>query len=197
MEVVTGLKPRVPAVLSSGLPVAARGIDEYVRDLMTHLKDVHQTVQHVKMESLAKEEGRQDGRLSAELFVGDAVLVRREPTAVRAGPTRFQERVYEGVFVVKRKVSEGTYYVEYLADKTAPVPFIQPLAAERLVKLDMPELELNPGQPRKIEMRERETQPWNIYTIERFAPDGRVSIRHGTKAARWVDLSKCEYRWIE
>ena len=99
--------------------------------------------------------------------------------------------------MIKRKVSEGTYYVEYLADKTAPVPFIQTLASERLVKLDMPELELNPGQPRNIEMRERETQPWNIYTIERFAQDARVSIRHGTEAARWVDLSKCEYRWVE
>ena len=106
---------------------------------------------------MEKEEGRQDGRLSAELFIGDAVLVRRELTAVRAGPTRFQERVYEGVLVIKRKVSEGTSYVEYLADKSAPVPFIQPLASERLVKLDMPELEINPGQPRKIERRERDS----------------------------------------
>ena len=76
---------------------------------MTHLKDVHQTVQWVKLEAIEKEEGRQEGRLGAELYPGDAVLVRREPTAVRAGPTRFQERVYEGIFVIKRKVSEGTY----------------------------------------------------------------------------------------
>ena len=43
LEVVTGLKPRVPAVISAGLPVTMRGIDQYVKDLLTHLKDVHQT----------------------------------------------------------------------------------------------------------------------------------------------------------
>ena len=77
------------------------------------------------------------------------------------------------------------------------MPIIQPLASERLVKLDMLELEINPGQPRKIEMRERETQPWNIYTIERFVQYGRSSIRLGIEEARWADLSQCEYRWVE
>ena len=166
---------------------------------MGHWKDVHQTVQRVKLEAIEKEEGRQDGRLSAELFVGDAVLVRREPTAVRAGPTRFQERVYEGVFVIKRKVSEGTYYVEYLADKAAPVPFIQPLASERLVKLDMPELELSADQPRRLEMREGPADAWTEYVIDRFGADGRVRLvleGGGAQTRRWVDRTKCGYRWL-
>ena len=197
MEVVTGLRPRVPVAMTAGLPVSMRNVDDYVKDLVEHLKGVHQSVQRVKLESLEREEKKLEGRLSAELQVGDAVLVRREPTVERKGPTRFQERVYDGVFVIKNKISPTTFEVEDLADKAMTIPFTQPLHAERLVKLDMPELELSPTQPRRLEMRERETQPWNEYTIERFAPDGRVSIRHGDGEARWVDLSRCEYRWLE
>ena len=197
MEVVTGLRPRVPAAMTTGLPVSMRNVDDYVKDLVEHLKGVHQSVKRVKLESIEREEKKLEGRLSAELQVGDPVLVRREPTVERAGPTRFQERVYDGVFVIKNKISPTTFEVEDLADKAMTIPFTQPLHAERLVKLDMPELELSPTQPRRLEMRERETQPWNEYFIERFAPDGRVSIRHGDSEARWVDLSRCEYRWLE
>ena len=175
MEVVTGLRPRVAAVMTAGLPVTMQSVDTYVKDLAEHLKSVHQSVQRVKLAAIEREGKRLEGRLSAELQVGDPVLVRREPTVERAGPTRFQQRVCDGIFVIKNKVSPTTFEVEDLADKAMTIPFTQPLHAERLVKLDMPELDLNPAQPRKIEMRERETQPWNEYTIDRFSPDGRVS----------------------
>ena len=77
--------------------------------------------------------------------------------------------------------------------------FRNPLNAERLVKLDMPELELSPDQPRRLELRERPTQPWSEYVITRFGVDGRVRLEVAGGAAqdaRWVDLSKCEYRWL-
>ena len=38
-EVVTGLKPRLPGTLSSGLPVTKQTTDGYVEDLLNHLKD--------------------------------------------------------------------------------------------------------------------------------------------------------------
>jgi len=70
-----------------------------------------------------------------------------------------------------------------------------------LIKLDMPELELRPDQPRRLEMRESETQPWNEYVIDRFGVDGRVRLKYSEGAAqhamKWVDLSKCEYRWLQ
>ena len=97
---------------------------------------------------------------------------------------------------MKRKISPAAFEVEDIVDKATPIPFRQPVNAERLAKLDMPELELRPGQPKRLEMRERETQPWNEYVVERFGIDGRVNLRVPGGAARWVDLSKCEYRWL-
>ena len=68
-----------------------------------------------------------------------------------------------------------------------------------MVKLDMPELQLEAGQPRRIEMRETPQQPWNEYVIDRFGADGRVRLSYPGGAAqtrKWVDLTKCEYRWL-
>ena len=71
MEVVTGLRPRVPSVMTAGLPVSTQNIDTCVKDLMVHHKDVHQSVQRVKLASIERDEKRLEGRLSAELQVGD------------------------------------------------------------------------------------------------------------------------------
>ena len=95
-----------------------------------------------------------------------------------------------------RRASPGAFWVEDLVDKTKSVPFRQPVHAERLVKLDMPELELRADQPRRLEMRTSEIQPWNEYTIERFGVDGRVCLRLDGGGAEWHDLSQCEYRWL-
>ena len=65
MEVVTGLRPRVPAVMTAGLPVSMQNIDTYVKDLMVHLKGVHQSVQRVKLAAVERDEKRLEGRLSA------------------------------------------------------------------------------------------------------------------------------------
>ena len=108
--------------------------------------------------------------------VGDHVLLRREATVERKGPTRFQSRVYPGVYVVKRKVSPSTFVIGDAMDQHATVPVRQPLHADRLVKLDMPELELSADQPRRLEMRAGPGDAWNTYVIERFGVDGRVRL---------------------
>ena len=67
-----------------------------------------------------------------------------------------------------------------------------------LVRLDMPELGLKPGQPRQLEMKESSFDPWNNYVLERFGADGRVRLLlegGAAQARKWVDLSKREYRW--
>ena len=198
-EVVTGLKPRFPRTLLGALPVEERDVDKYVQDLLAHLREVHSSVQRTTLATIERDETSLAGRVSLELDVGDCVLVRREATVRREGPTRFQSRVYPGVYVIKRKVSPTTFVVEDLADKEKPPAFHQPLHAERLVKLDMPELGLSPDQPRRLELRETPLQPWTEYTIDRFAADGRVRLSLPDGAAqtrKWVDLSKCEYRWL-
>ena len=109
-EVVTGLKPRMPGSLFAGVPVETRGTDEYVKDLMEHLKEVHSSVQRVALQTIATNEETLGGRISAELRVGDTVLVRRgsygdrgSERSKREGPTRFQPRVLDGIFVIKKK----------------------------------------------------------------------------------------------
>ena len=78
-------------------------MDSYVKDLMEHLKEVHSSVQRTALETIERDEASMAGHLSQELEVGDPVLVRREATAGRAGPSRVQSRVYDGIFVIKRK----------------------------------------------------------------------------------------------
>ena len=90
--------------------------------------------------------------------------------------------------------------VEDLVDKEYVPKFHQPLHAERLVRLDMPELGLEPGQPLRLEMRESATDPWNVYRLERFGADGRVRLQldeGGAQTRKCVDLTKCEYRWLQ
>ena len=165
--------------------------------MLTHLKDVHSSVQRTTLQAIERDESTLAGRINSELFVGAPVLVKREATVKREGPTRFQSRTYDGIYVVKRKIGPTTFEVEDLVDKRRAITFHQPVLAERLIKLDMPELELRPDQQRKLEMRRTEAQPWNQYEIEKFGVDGRVLLRLPGGNAEWEDLSKCEYRWLQ
>jgi len=116
-EVVTGLKPRFPRSIIGAIPVEEQTIAKYVKDLVESLKEVHSSVQRATLASIERDESTMAGHLSSELTVGDAVLVRREATAERKGPTRFQSRVYDGIYVISKKISPSTFVVEDLVDK--------------------------------------------------------------------------------
>ena len=101
--------------------------------------------------------------------------------------------------MISKKISPSTFVVEDLVDKDVVPSFAQPLHAERLVWLDMPELDLQPGQPRRLELRSNPAEPWTEYAIDRFGADGRVRLCLAGGAAqmrKWVDLTKCEHRWL-
>ena len=101
-EVVTGLKPRLPRSIVGAVPVEMTTVDAYVKDLMEHLREVHTSVQRTTLETIEKDEASMAGFLSRELEIGDAGPTRwSEPTVDRSGPTRFQSRVYEGVYKIK------------------------------------------------------------------------------------------------
>ena len=72
--------------------------------------------------------------------------------------------------------------------------------AERLIRLDMPEfeLELPEGSPQRVEIYDDKTAQWDAASTERWAVDGRVSLRFdgNTDECVWVDLTKCRYRWL-
>ena len=82
--------------------------------------------------------------------------------------------------------------------KSEVVPFIQPVHAERLVKLDMPELDLDPRQSRFLDLHDARSDEWIRWYVERYSIDGRVRIRnvHAPEDVEWVDLSRKRYRWV-
>ena len=195
-EVVTGLKPRMPDALRRGIPAEELGVDEYVRELVNHLKDVHASVERQALKNAEDAAVEAQGRLNSELFVGDTVLVRREATSTRHGATRFQEKVYPDVYEIHEKISPSTFRVRDLADRRAVLPFGQPLHASRLVRVDLPEVDLRPSQPRRMLMRSKPSQPLNEYEVERFAADGRVQLKLKDGERGWFDLAQCEYSWL-
>ena len=99
------------------------------------------------------------------------------------------------------KISEGAFRVQDLADPEAKVSFTQPVNADRLIRLDLPELSLDARQPRCVEIKRESEDEWERFKIARFCVDGRVflvkeegegAIRGGT----WVDLSQVMYRYV-
>ena len=85
-------------------------------------------------------------------------------------------------------------------DPTYIPGFRSQVNADRLIKLDMPELELElpEGQPQRVEIYDETTAQWDAASTERWAVDGRVSLRfdNNDEESVWVDLTKCRYRWL-
>jgi hypothetical protein len=102
------------------------------------------------------------------------------------------------VYRLTKKITRNTFDVEAITAPGAPVSFVTPIHAERLVKLDMPELDLRPNQERYIEIHDNSLDEWNRYKIERYAIDGRVFIRRESdpNECEWIDLSTKRYRWV-
>ena len=140
------------------------------------------------------------GRLNKGLEVGDPVLVKRDRDYEHEkAPTRFASKVYPGTYVIVSKLGPNTFNVGDLVDKDYVPTFRNPVNADRLIKLDMPELELEASQPRKVSVKEGTSGEFNTYLIDRFGIDGRVRVQLEDGAAhtrKWLDLSKCEYRWL-
>ena len=81
-----------------------------------------------------------------------------------------------------------------------------------MVKIDMPELELEPGQKRVVEVYDNTEGDWKHHRIDRFGIDGQVmlmpqkqkesSTEEGegrwvdNPPAVWTDLSEEHYRWV-
>ena len=85
-----------------------------------------------------------------------------------------------------------------MTDRTAAVPVLQPIFTDRLVKVDLPELTLDPSSPRQLEIYMEETDSWRAWSVERVAIDGRVLLRDVLLPAEceWLDLSTVKYRWL-
>ena len=199
-EVVLGIKPKYPSALVGVHPVEETCTDRYVANLAEYFRTTYLELQK-KFESHVEEsEGRGPGAESARLFVGDLVLVRREPSVRREGALRFQDRTYPEVYRVKSG-GPASFHVEFAHNKDLKTDFAQPVRAERLIRLDMPEMRLEEGQPRTLQTLEPDQDPvtgWVTWRVEKFAVDGLVLLRHeaNPNVVEWVDLSKKRYRWV-
>jgi hypothetical protein len=140
------------------------------------------------------------GRITAELRVGDVVLVKKEADEKAAGPVRFQAKTYPELCRVKRKINVHTFEVEDLADPEAALPFSGMQNADRLIKVELPVLDIDGAQPRSLETLEDDGETWRRWKVESFAVDGRVKLTSVTEVEggylRWVDLGSVCYRWV-
>ena len=148
----------------------------------------------VQKETAAASGDEPPGRISKELTLGDLVLVRAPPTVKRVGPLRYQSATLPGTF----RVPKVTFNIESITEPGVRPNFVQPVHGERLVKIDMPELELLPRQPRRLEIHDNNQDVWNRFKIERYAIDGRMFVRSedDPQNCEWLDLSKKRYRWV-
>ena len=70
--------------------------------------------------------------------------------------------------------------------------------ADRLVPLDMPEIELHPDQHRVIEIHDPRSDEWRRAVVEKFSVDGRCQLRWSDTQmlSEWTDLTRMRYRWV-
>ena len=63
---------------------------------------------------------------------------------------------------------------------------------------DMPELEMRPGAPKRIEVCQADGDTFSPATLDKVGLDGRVRIRYDSAPTRpvWVDLKDKRYRWL-
>ena len=103
---------------------------------------------------------------SSGLEVGDLVLVKKEPTQKREGPMRFQPRTHREVYQIQKKIGQHTFILSSIIDPQAEVPLLQPVNAERLILVDMPEMKLDPRQPRMVDIHEPDSDVWFRWKID-------------------------------
>ena len=197
-EVVTGLKPKLPTALDPGLSVEHLSVDDYCKRLREFFDSCYKDVQKAQLEVAERNLDEAPGLLSKELRVGDIVLVRVPATTRREGPLRFQSRVLPDTYRVCRRIAANTFMVESVVDPGRETSFVQPIHAERLVKLDMPELQLSDRMNRDIEIYDNTRDAWDRFKIEKYSIDGRVQVRKlaNPTELEWLDMSTVRYRWV-
>jgi len=171
-EVITGIKPRLPTAMLTEHPREHVPVTQYVQDLVRYMQETYRSVQRLQVAAQQKAEGTHSGRASAELEIGDSVLVKREPSAARGGPLRFQPRTYPGVYKVDQKIGHNTFKLVDFANPAQNPSFGKPAHADRLIKLDLPEVSLDPQQPRQVELLQKDGVTWQRKYIACFQQTG-------------------------
>ena len=208
-QVVTGIRPVLPRSLTQGQLVATMSVNDYVDNLVGYLRTCHREVRWVQNEQREVQELDTSGHVAYELAVGDLCALAEPQTdeQKRVGPRKFFSRTRPATYRIAEKMGPNTFR---LADANSGKVMSVFQHGRNLVKLDLQELPVEPGQKRVIEVFDNTTAAWERYLIMRFSSSGQVCLQHrvrqkerGDEAswvddgdARWVDLSELHYRWV-
>ena len=195
-EVVTGMKPVLPATIKAKLPVIGISVDDYTKQLVQYLEDSYAEVHRAQAKHAEKRKLAVTSRTTQGIEVGDAVLVRKRGEDEPKGSLRFTARTLEDIYIVVEAPGVNTFRVAPLTDPDSPRSVLHP--ADRLVKLDLPEGDIGIGDRKTVEVHDETTDEWKGGTLLAMSLDGRVQIRYAETPDRpvWTDLAKHRYRWV-
>ena len=210
-QIVTGLQPKLPRTLIGDGRVVSIGSDEYVVKLLEYLRGCYRSVfnQTKALREADEMTGELRGSPTAELQVGDLVVIRFDSANRPKGTKRFQSKVRPDYWRIKTKISPHAFKLCNADDESIEHPFSQ--NAEHLVKIELPELDFDRTRRRVVEVSNQATGRWDRFRIEKFSVDGRCFVRKLTPKpgahfilteydeaphGEWMDLSKHIYRWI-
>ncbi len=204
-EVVTGLRPKLPSTLLARFPVQEVDVDTYAAQLIDYLKVTYHRIKALMQDAADMAEQNAPGSMMRELEVGDLVLRRLNPKQIQklagTGPYRFTRTVDPRIYRVAKKIADQGFAYR-LCDHHNPsmaVDFKQPVSRRMLIKLDMPDMELEAVQERRrLEIYIDDENCWYRATLEAIALDGRARIRWDDSPGKLedVDITEHRYRWI-
>ena len=203
MEVVWGVRPRLPHTLAADLPVQDIGIDKYTKDLVEALKRTWKSIQDIGREAAQHRETNAAGGHGAPLVEGDLALRifmrENKPT----GGRRFLDRYDGHIYRVRQVVGSKTYTLETLRGDVIKDNSNQDMriSGEELVKVEIPALELglDEHQLRRLEVQsDIDHNVWFAATVDGVSPEGKVFLRYDSepRIRRHVDLTTLSYRWL-
>ena len=197
MEIVTGLKPQLPATLTASLPIQEVGTSEYVEELLKYLAMTHKEVLQLAREAAVGHEGKDPGSLEG-FAKGDLVAVRKDGESAPHGRTRFDSKVRSEVYVISDILGQNTYSLRtLLGNKDYLTSYgSNKHHGDRLVKLNMPTTD-STSVGRTIQYT-TDGDTWYEALINAVALDGRVYLSRTDNPSKrvWADLTAMRYRWM-
>ena len=177
--------------------------DEYVRQLVAYMRQVHGLVaqRHTEVSEQRRDAKYRELGPGTFLSVGDYCFVSR-PAQKDIG-RRFQSKNFDNVYQVVRTFGDGaeakTYVLSDLAGRTHDLEFTNPVAAERLTPVDLlPQTAVSPEGDSKTRLVVNDGDDQRTGTITAQSLDGRVVIKFDDKpdSPEFCDLSTMNYRWV-
>jgi len=205
-EIITGMKPRtaIDALLSTPNVVQKRTTDSYVLDLVKYLKKVHSYVQteHKRVRDQQQEYKLRHQGPDSHLAIGDYVMLQGIPK--QAGEEQSDDKV-SGRF--KHKTDKRLFQIFHAAGGdeskaraftlmdpatgSTKFEFSQPVAADRLVPVEVLPLTKSHDEVTRLKSRNR------TGTVEATSVDGRVHVKwDGKDVVEVCDLTRMPHEFI-